>query len=645
MLHKRIAALPHLKVAQQKGLAIHAERIVINEGGVLQVGQRSDPFMQHFSINFLGSRHEEAGLLVREGGQWLMHSQSAAGNTQVEINNQLLQQDRRLPIMDELFWPKGTLFVLAAGHQVNLQSTKNVDQYELRAKRILGEPFEKQEGVIPQVGRLSHPIKIRTEGTARIRIEGEARRIQLAGVAFEGSNQPQTKAYFFTIHGLGEGENWIRNCSFAHMTNGALQLDKTDHLEITGNVFYNIRKSAIECSPSGIGEGNVFNNNLIVQCDLDGSESMGAMQFYHPAQQVSHNSVLATRNGSAFRFDLPKGYEKFKWNIDGETVRFEHNSAHGFSRTNLSLANKQFPAFRFADFAHDAFWRLANNTFTGFPIGVHCLTNQLIMDGLYVHDCGVALIPGGAAVRNGTLSFDGRWFDLSHAIHREPVAIHADGNYTHNAPKVEQLTIKGYPIHFLMEGPIDEAHYFANLQLDQPATFDFQSFDGRQLLHFKNTNLGYQPKPNEHMMHASHHAHTTAASGTPEAASSHAHQEPQSAIHEMENIHQHDHEKVKDDQWFVLPPNAALVAANCERPAHLGGYVCPTAAFGELIVSTGLGLDDPIHEHYRKFEGLSIRIKGGQWAPISTQATNRTNVLLPVGEQYELRWSNQTDIQ
>jgi hypothetical protein len=271
----------HLKIGQQPGLALHVEQIEVNDGGVFEIGRRSDPFMHTFSISFLGSREDQEGLIINEGGSWMIHSQTAASLTQVEVNNNLFTSTDELPLMEEIHWMKGTTFVLAAKNQASLLTVEGISNYTLQTRQIFGMPFKKIEATVPLIGRLSHPVKVRTEGSATVMIHSGAKRIQLAGVTFEGSNQEQSARHFFNWDGEQEEDNqWIKNCSFSHFTNGAIRIAEPENVLIKGNVFYNINGPALEISSSGKEVENRIENNLIVDCEPSNWNNKAELQPY-----------------------------------------------------------------------------------------------------------------------------------------------------------------------------------------------------------------------------------------------------------------------------------------------------------------------------------------------------------------------------
>lgn len=581
-----------LLVQDRQDISIKVAKLIVAENALLSIGRIDQPFRHQLNLFFIDQLGTENGLTVKAGGRLLVYGKSETEELSAWKSNQAPAHNQAYP---------------------------------------------------------RHTVFFKSSGNARIRIQDEAALLQIDGVDFKGLGGITRKGYAVEIGDLSEDNsqsktsqsispegfyNYIRNCNFSNIASGVIQLDKTQRFTIENNQFHQINGPAIQCAPSGIGWGNRFHNNLIAFCRLhDETQTLGAIHVFHPGQSIRQNKVFAVSGGNAYRFEAPPAYENYDWTKTSSTFDFQSNLAQGFQSTRASQQHHYMAALHFGYFEHHQIWTLKGNQFTDFPLGIHNLNKNILIDSTLILNCSSGLIPGGAAFSRTQIIFEEGYCVTSHP----EVAILADGMEQLNAPVIHQLWVKGYPIHLKFKGPIAAHHDFSKLEFDREATIHFTDFPKEQQIRIRNTQLPYDANK----MKNRHSSHLVDRPG--KLVSLHSKTDKRKTLDPQEH-HHHHHAQKPEVQWVVLPPASPFISPICQAMANGQSYVCPSEAFGQVTISTGLGLDDPVHEHHRLFEDLSIRPSGQGWIPMSAQPGNRISLDVATNSVYELRWTNVQDL-
>ena len=448
-----------------------------------------------------------------------------------------------------------------------------------------------------------------SEGIGYITIE-DAGDIMLSGVQFEGlgvkGSTPSLSWY-----GLTRGKGTIENSVFSDSKYTDLLLDKTEVI-IHQNAFLSSNGSSIICSPSGIGISNVITSNIIINDSNNGEFAIVTM---NPYQSIKANVIQVDNRTGGIGIRPQKGYEDYKWEESNNALNIEGNTIERTVKDHLPSGTKPLTYGILIDhFDHTGIWRTKANTISGFDIGMIIKSGNVVVNEYSFTNNQIGIVPGTSYVGNSTIS----WSPEKENADTTAMALWITDEFGQSSPKVTNIRISDYPVGLHFEGQIQKENYFEKVKFENTVPLHFGSLDSTSYINDKDGSLFGVNNQASATSHSGHHG-----------------QHHQSAVYS---------EKVDKNipGFVILPGNSSLMATHStvldNNPAI---YKSPKSLFGVLTISTGFGMDDPVHEHNIHFKGLMITNQYNQHQIKPDKARNRQDIFLSANNYYTIDYGNE----
>lgn len=280
------------------GLSAHWV-MIMGEGSALRIGSVDTYFVNNTHItlygtdrsaNLFGTAPLHSGnkfIMVMEGGTLAMHGASAQKHSWTQIEGDVFPGDTRLTVaIDSVGWLPGDRIVLApSGYnpaEAEVLTVTAVDGREIqfqpalqhrrfgRIQTIAG----RQVDMRAEIGLLTRNIRVQGAQDSVVEQFGAHVMIMdgfaaIEGVEFTRTGQRGLQGRYslhWHWHKNLTGERavgqYVRNSSFHHAFQRAVNIHKTDGVHVVGNVAYHIGNHAYVTSEDGDEEFNVFEDNL-----------------------------------------------------------------------------------------------------------------------------------------------------------------------------------------------------------------------------------------------------------------------------------------------------------------------------------------------------------------------------------------------
>ena len=444
-----------------------------------------------------------------------------------------------------------------------------------------------------QLSSPAAPLKL----SCSITIERGAGAVELHGLQLQ---KPTNAPYALAAYG---GELTCTNSNIRGQGDLVL-LDGAEGAVLRNNTLYTEAGSALRVAPAGLGSDNDISGNDIEVVSHD--RATVAVFFGNPLQRFLGNEVRLQGYGVAVDYSPPTAYNSYTW--PAAELQFSNNQLLATTPglgVGLRVAYHKLPGYAVTK----------GNLIAGFAIGAEL-------------DCPFFI------ARDWTLRDNGTGIHLSRGKLEESkivapqaaarAGVVAPGGRSATNLQLRDLMIHGYPTGVVVPDHLSERSSISGLQLhgvDLPLELP-ASAEGSLFFPQGASFLSGSPASQEH--HGHHAGHGEAMDGH--------HQKAESASEETPLGMAHNHAAPPSPALHLLPSQHRAVSPACTD--HAGWKVCPVQAVGELTISTGFGMSDPIHEHDRPLLD-PVLIRQGQTRTLPSDHQTATT-LIAADQLYEL---------
>ncbi|MEO0528579.1 MAG: hypothetical protein AAFZ89_15205, partial [Bacteroidota bacterium] len=311
-------------------------------------------------------------------------------------------------------------------------------------------------------------------------------------------------------------------------------------------------------------------------------------------------------------------YKNFKWTKLHSSFVLEGNTVER-KITNVSQENIETKTIGiFIDnFDHTGIWRTKQNKVSHFDTGVINKSKNITLDKYILENNTIGLVPGPAYINNSSIiltPYHGR---------QQSKAVWVTDTFSKSKPKITNLSIKNYPIGIAFEGKIGADNYFKKITYDAVEhPVQFSDLEENSYVFDKdNTLVGESITASKSVM-THHHGHSKMS------------KDMDMDMGDMD--HGTDH--TPKGSYLVSSDSFWKINGSVPLKENAGISKIPASQFGELTISTGFGLDDPVHEHWESFNFLSLVNTQTQKRIRLEGAKNRETFMASGNAAYELAY-------
>ena len=458
---------------------------------------------------------------------------------------------------------------------------------------------------------LERNIKISSESietNATIRIDN-AQKVELSGIQFNGLGSKTEASMFWS--GQSASSNYINRSVFINSVSNDVVLDGTS-VALENNIIISKNGSSIICSPFGEGIGNGIEANLIIN---NAKNSLFALAIYNPYQSITNNYIRTSEEANGVGILNSSDDADKMWSepevisvFSGNIIQYEQDCQ------NAALALKPI-GLQVDDFKHLGIWRFRNNYISNFYYGSIISSKNTVISDFYFKNNTIGIVPGVAYVQNSSFSSE------DELVKSDSKAIWVTDVFGNSAPKISDITVENYASGVHFEGLIAPLNYFEKISFNNTPPVSFGALDASSVIRDKDGSFFAEKE--EKMLHM---------------GMDHSNMNHSKMNHVEDDMHQSMHISPMVDKGFLLfSKESALVS---EHSDFLGNYVNIYKSegnnFGNLIIATGFGLLDPIHEHGGTFKKLDISNSFNS-KTISLEApTDRHEIFIAANTYYEV---------
>ncbi|WP_350290935.1 G8 domain-containing protein [uncultured Croceitalea sp.] len=430
---------------------------------------------------------------------------------------------------------------------------------------------------------------------ALIRLE-KAAKVNLSGVLFKNMGDSLEPAFLWK--GNKEAKASLSNSVFVNSKGDDLVLENTS-ARIENNIFISANGSSIICSKNGKGYQNKIESNLLINSNKKGTY---ALLVGNPFQSIQKNKVKVANSANGIAIKKPNPTKDRAWSTVSKFFVLSNNSIELNDSTNKEHQNIGL----FIDaFNHLGIWRTTHNEILNFPVGAIIKSKNTVLFEYNFKENLVGIYPGAAYVENSRFIHS----HLNPELNSK--AIWATDSLGKSAPKLSNIKIRNYKTGIFYEGRIAPENYFKEIVSENTTTLGFGNLDPESIIvakGFKEEKTENKPsqRPMTHKVNQNHHTH---------------------------------HTKPKKKKDYLLFHQDSPLHTNNSKPLVENAeiYQSPRDSYGTLIISTGHGLLDPVHEHSYFFNTLDLINNGTQKTISLKKPTNRTTLFTAGKNVYELK--------
>lgn len=495
---------------------------------------------------------------------------------------------------------------------------------------------------------LDRNISIKTSDTetdAIVYVE-DAKEVVLSGVLFDGMGSNTEPALHWkgaTLH-----KSQVSNSAFLRSKSDDILLDGTS-IDIVKNYFISNNGSSIICSPSEATVNNRLESNLI---DNRSGKGTYVMEIYNPYQTIRDNRII-TRNEThgigLLSSSLVNGYLK---NATHTTLELENNRLRHIDETGANEKKKNVIGLKIDAFAHTGIWRTKANKIVNFKYGCIVSSQNTVLDGFHFIDNTIGIIPGTAYVQNTKIE-NRKEVDV-----KDTKAMWVTDSYGTSAPKVSHLTIDNYGVGIHFDGTVAPENYFEKIDFLHTPLVSFEVLHPSSIIKVKDASFVAKKVDSEyqsaHSAGIEHSSHTSMDHGQlnitePSKHEMHAGMNPsqhasmERSQHAKSDQGQHDmhaalHSSPKRASGYHLFPEESILVSEQSKSFRSKPdiFISVDDNFGNLTISTGFGLLDPIHEHGGELREIEIKNIHTTRTRSFGKPSNRHEIFLAANTHYEL---------
>ncbi|NHF58628.1 hypothetical protein FK220_004715 [Flavobacteriaceae bacterium TP-CH-4] len=437
----------------------------------------------------------------------------------------------------------------------------------------------------------SRPIVISSQGNFGFIRLTEAAEAVFDGVQLRGLGVAGTHPVL-SWQGTQSDSGVIRNSIFVDSRHTDLFL-ATAGAVIENNLFISRQGSSIYCASSRNATDNRIHSNRIVNTT---GNHIFALAIHNPYQTVTQNHITVSGPTSGIGILLQNEHKNVQWEKPTKTFALNHNTVEAKGAHPVpGTVGIQIDAFD-----HKAIWRSTNNRIANFGLGLQTYSKNTVLDGYSFEHNTVGLIPGVAYLQNSRF--------LNDANHGKSTAVWVTDAMGASAPKISGLQITGSDIGFQIEGTPGANNYFEKITYrGVPRLLKFNEMDATSFLYDKDRSL----------------TQTKAPEVVPEPGAA---------------VPGHDHHAGKQPLkgLYLFHQDAFLNTKNSRPyPSNPSIYTASATNFGTLTISTGFGLEDPVHEHRQIFNSIWLRNSDTQKIMTKEKAVDNESFFLAANTLYE----------
>ena len=389
-------------------------------------------------------------------------------------------------------------------------------------------------------------------------------------------------------------------------------LDGTEGAVLKDNTFYTEGGSALRIAPAGLGASNEVSGNDIEVVSHD--RTTAAVYFGNPLQRFTGNEVRLRGYGVAVDYSPLAAYTSYSW--PGAGLHFTDNQLLATTPglgVGLRVAYHKLPGYAV----------VAGNLIAGFNIGAELDCPFLIARDWTLRDNRTGIQLGRGRLEESRI--------VAPRVAARAGVVVPGGNAPSNL-QLREVMIHGYPTGVVVPEKLSERSSISGLELhgvdlalELPAVAEGSLFFPTGAPFLSSSSIPNAP----HDHHAGHgermHGH---------------HQSTEPTTEEMPHGMAHDHVAPPSPALHLLPSPHRAVSPTCTD--YAGWKVCPVQAVGELTISTGFGLSDPVHEHDRPLLDPVLTLQNQTWVLASEHQAVTT--LMAAEQLYELAIPELNDI-
>lgn len=262
--------------------------------------------------------------------------------------------------------------------------------------------------------------------------------------------------------------NWLATPGFIHGctfegTGDQLHVDAADGLTISRNEFKVTDGRALRLSASGLGQGNLIEENTFyvnfsarprVQGKLE-EQGRVAVLVQNPLQRFTGNFISTTNADVALAYVPPSTYANHTWQT--EEVSF---SCSGNTIKNVGHPAGTGTGFWFGAANLSGDWVAETNVISGFELGASVRPHNLMLRNWRLIGNSYGLVVGNAPLEDVYIM-------AGLKLPRAATAITFGREGESVRPRARNLYLSGYPVGMRIVGAPLEGNYLANVSIDE----------------------------------------------------------------------------------------------------------------------------------------------------------------------------------
>ncbi|WP_299222070.1 G8 domain-containing protein [uncultured Aquimarina sp.] len=528
-------------VSDKQDLELKLDHLEI-DGGIFKVGDSMDEFKSKLTLKF--PKTDEASIIIKNEGQLLLYGNQKKSFTGQEIIS--------IPEFNNL--PKRNISIQSYS-QSSILSTEN------------------------------------------------AKNIYISGVSFHHNSEYHGQ-FAINLYGKSKVSTIITDCIIHSENSGGLYLDKTK-LILKNSILIGVNQNTILCSPSGVGENNTINKNIIFHSSEKGT---AAVKIQNPYQQITNNIIYSENKSDGLTYTTQKNYKDFIWQKPAKHFVLKNNKIKHLSQKDISYNST---GLYLDNFKHSGIWRTMNNEINNYSIGSILKNKNTVLQEYYWKNNIIGCLPGSAYIQKCLITADS-------SKHKLQIGLLVSDTIGISAPKIESLHIKNYDTGIQFYGNVENENYFKKItydNVDKPAHFLHLS-DTSYIYDIDSSLLGTDQKPEtSKMIHQDHVMHQS-----------------------MDHTHNNKEKKPKGN-YFIAKNSFWNTNNNNSLTDQPVISKIPEWKLGELTISTGFGLDDPIHEHWKTFRDIKLTNTKNKKVLSRKKAENRESFTITANTTYSLNYN------